>query len=395
MNKIDFNEALAQQGLTRETYEQCLSDITDKMNGLNDMDWSEIQAKYNLFMSVDTLRKACGTNIFGSYFVAEYLKGTPSTEVENIRKEKQKLSDERAALNKKLRETARSEVNLQHLENMIRENGRTSLPSVRNVYTTGDNDMLICLSDFHLGIDARNYFGAYDSNIAERRLRDYVDKIVALHKQYNSDTAYVCILGDLLSGNIHLTTQLENRENVVEQIQKVSELIAAFVYELSKEFNQVIVNSVAGNHSRIGKKDDVLRGERLDELIPWYVKTKLEHLNHVVFVDKSDNYDDTIGRFDIRGREFLLVHGDYDSFSEAGLSKLSMMIGHFPYAVVFGHLHHCSYDDIANIKLIRSGSFSGSVDDYSISKRLCGDASQMVAIVNNYGLCGLFPMILE
>lgn len=121
-----------------------------------------------------------------------------------------------------------------------------------------------------------------------------------------SENAYVLLLGDLLNGEIHFTTQLENRENVTEQVQKTAELISAFVYELSKHFKCVYVNGVAGNHSRISFKDQVLRGNRLDNLIPWYMKAKLSHLDNVVFID-DNNYDATIGRCTVRGKEYILI----------------------------------------------------------------------------------------
>ena len=59
---------LQEQNLTEEQYENCLSDIADKVNGVSDLDWSEIIAKYNLNMASDTLRKASQT-IFGGAFV--------------------------------------------------------------------------------------------------------------------------------------------------------------------------------------------------------------------------------------------------------------------------------------------------------------------------------------
>ncbi len=59
-------------GLNKQEYESCLQDIRGKLNGLNDMDWSEIVEKYHLSIHSDTLRKVSKT-IFGGVFVAEYL----------------------------------------------------------------------------------------------------------------------------------------------------------------------------------------------------------------------------------------------------------------------------------------------------------------------------------
>jgi predicted phosphodiesterase len=401
----DLIEKIQEYGLTPEQYEECLSDAYKKANHLLDIEWQEIIDKYGLDIHYDTLRKATQT-IFGGAFVSEYFKSKQVSntndkylseiraEKQEIRKEKQKLFDERTALNKTLRETARVEEDLSKLETLIKENGQTVFPNMNNDCYASDNDLVIALSDFHLGVNTDNYFGTYNSDVAGERLQKYLEKIIKIQRLHESENAYVVLLGDMLNGEIHFTTQLENRENVTEQVQKSAELISAFVYELSKHFNTVFVNGVAGNHSRTSFKDQVLRGNRLDNLIPWYMKAKLSHIENIIFID-DNNYDSTIGVCDIRGNKYLLVHGDFDSYSEKGVSKLVMMLGFMPTAIFYGHLHRCSYDDISGVKIIRSGSFSGTSDDYTISKRLCGAPSQMVCVVNENGVDSCYPVDLR
>lgn len=401
----DLIEKIREYGLTPEQYELCLSDAYQKANHTIDLEWQEIIDKYGLDIHYDTLRKATQT-IFGGAFVSEYFKSKQAeksddsyldeirAEKQEIRKEKQRLFDERTALNKTLRENARIEEDLSKLEVLIKNNGAVTLPKVENIIDESDNDLFIALSDFHLGIKTDNYFGSYDSDIAAQRLSQYLDKIIKIKELHNSENAYILLLGDLLNGEIHFTTQLENRENVTEQVQKTAELISAFVYELSKHFKCVYVNGVAGNHSRTSFKDQVLRGNRLDNLIPWYMKAKLSHIDNIRFID-DQNYDATIGCCTVRGKEYLMVHGDFDSFSEKGVSKLVMMLGFKPTAIFYGHLHRCSFDDIAGVKIIRSGSFSGTSDDYTISKRLSGQPSQMVCVVDSNGINACYPVQLD
>lgn len=401
----DLIEKIREYGLTPEQYELCLSDAYQKANHTIDLEWQEIIDKYGLDIHYDTLRKATQT-IFGGAFVSEYFKSKQAeknddsyldeirAEKQEIRKEKQRLFDERTALNKTLRENARIEEDLSKLEVLIKNNGAVTLPKVENIIDESDNDLFIALSDFHLGIKTDNYFGSYDSDIAAQRLSQYLNKIIKIKELHNSENAYILLLGDLLNGEIHFTTQLENRENVTEQVQKTAELISAFVYELSKHFKCVYVNGVAGNHSRTSFKDQVLRGNRLDNLIPWYMKAKLSHIDNIKFID-DQNYDVTIGCCTVRGKEYLMVHGDFDSFSEKGVSKLVMMLGFKPTAIFYGHLHRCSFDDIAGVKIIRSGSFSGTSDDYTISKRLSGQPSQMVCVVDSNGINACYPVQLD
>lgn len=310
-------------------------------------------------------------------------------------KERQKLSDERSALRKKLRDRARLEEDLNILKKAI-EHNNIVFPKYNPVVIDGDTDMIICVSDVHLGISCDNHFGKYNSEIAKEYFVNYLQEIERIQKTHNAKSAYVLMLGDLVSGSIHFTTQLENRENVIQQAQTVAELLSSFVYELGKRFTIVKVVGVAGNHSRLSYKDQVLRNERLDNIIPWYMKAKLERYENIQFADDwIEQYDDTIARVFIRNKEYIAVHGDFDSFSESGVSKLVMMIGHKPTAVFYGHLHHCSYDDISDVKIIRSGSFCGICDDFTVSKRLNGKPMQMVCIVNDDGVEALYPVVLK
>jgi predicted phosphodiesterase len=401
----DLESKIREYGLTPEQYESCLSDAYQKANHLIDLDWQEIIDKYGLDIHYDTLRKATQT-IFGGAFVSEYFKSKQASqgndtylaqlraEKQEIRIEKQRLFDERTALYKTLRENARTKEDLEKLERLIKENGKIIFSNIQKDSSPSDNDLIISLSDFHLGIDTDNYFGKYNSDVAAERLQHYLNKIIKIRDLHKSENAYVCLLGDILNGEIHFTTQLENRENVTEQVQKSAELISAFVYELSKHFGNVYVNGVAGNHSRTSFKDQVLRGNRLDNLIPWYMKAKLEHIVNIHFIDNY-NYDSTIGRCTIRGNEYILVHGDFDSYSEKGVSRLVLMLGFKPTAILYGHLHRCSYDDIAGVKIIRSGSFCGTSDDYTVSKRLSGLPSQMVCVADTNGVFACYPVELK
>jgi predicted phosphodiesterase len=151
---------------------------------------------------------------------------------------------------------------------------------------------------------------------------------------------------------------------------------------------------MSSNHCRLGKKDEVLRDERLDSIVLWYAKAKLQNIDNILF-EEEENIDSTIAKNTIRGKVYYSVHGDYDSFSESGVSKLVMMTGEIPSVVFYGHMHHNSFDDINNIKIIRSGSFAGTGDDYTVSKRISGKPSQMMCVVDNTGVIALLPVTLK
>ena len=323
-------------------------------------------------------------SIKDKYFNNEQLKQMEQKKQEII-KERYRLNDERTAYNRALRNDARLDARLDMLEQKITEFGRISFPDVNNIHTgVNDNDLLVLLSDLHIGQTFKSFNGEYNTKIAQTRMGQYLKKIIEIGKKYNSDKCYVSLQGDLISNSIHKSIAITNQENVIQQIKFASELITAFIYELSHAFNRVIVTSVSGNHSRLDKKEDALKDERLDDLVIWYMDAALKNVNNVDII--TNNPDTTFAVMDIRGKKYINVHGDYDAFSKNGVASLSMMLGFFPYAITFGHLHTCAMSDESGIKIIRGGSLAGSGDDYTIEKRLTGKASQMVCVCTDKGI---------
>ena len=323
-------------------------------------------------------------SIKDKYFDNEQLNKMEQKKQEII-KERFRLNDERTAYNRALRNDARLETRLDILEQKITDFGKINFPdSNYSDNNVADNDLLVLLSDLHIGQTFKSFNGEYNTKIDQTRMGQYVNKIIEIGKKNNSDKCYVSLQGDLISNSIHKSIAITNQENVIQQIKFASELITAFIYELSHHFNRVIVTSVSGNHSRLDKKEDALKDERLDDLVIWYMDAALNDVKNIDII--TNNPDTTFAVMDIRGKKYINVHGDYDVFSKNGVASLSMMLGYFPYAITFGHLHTCAMSDEGGIKIIRGGSLAGSGDDYTIEKRLTGKASQMVCVCTDKGI---------
>ena len=402
MKYDNFFEMLDDVGLTIDEYENMLEECHQMAEGIIPRDWQSIIDKYHLPWQPDSVRRAFTSPFLGGSAVYDYCLHKKEKDqiispdvfkLYEIKKEKQKLQDVRTAINKRARETARLEEDLKFLRKCIQEVSHYPNYKIREIAQKKET-LIICLSDIHFGLDVENGFGKYNENIVEQYLNNYLNKIKEIKDNHNIDICYLLLLGDLISGNIHPTVQLQNRENAITQSQKIAELLSSFVYELGKMFGEVYINGVAGNHSRIGFKDDVLRNERLDNIVPWYMKAKLSNFENIKFIDDK-NYDDTIGQFQVQGNYYWAVHGDFDKLNENGISKLVMMFGYKPSGLFMGHLHRCEYTEVAVIPLIRSGSFCGAVDDYTIKKRISGIPSQMVTIVNDDGVKCCYPINLE
>lgn len=310
-----------------------------------------------------------------------------------LERKKIQFRDERNAWQKQNYIDARVEQKLDLLEEELISQGKINFDIHDNVNIMSDNDILIILSDFHIGQCFRSAWGEYNSDIAQKRLNQLLNEIISIQKLHNSEKCYVSLQGDMLSGNIHKTIQVTNRENVIEQIKIASELISSFCYELTKHFGNVFLSSVVGNHSRMDKKDEALHDERLDDIITWGVELSLKHIDNFHVLKR--NLDNGIADMDIRGKTYIAVHGDFDGYNKTGVSNLCMHLGFIPYAITYGHLHTCAVDETNGVKMIRGGSLAGSGDSYTIEKRLSGKPSQMVCVCNKYGIVCCYPIELD
>ena len=258
--------------------------------------------------------------------------------------EKVKFRDERNAWSKQNYIGGRAVDKLDKLESELLSQGKVNFDSHDTQTYESDNDLLVILSDLHIGQCFSSTFGEYNSDIAEERLSKYLCEIVKIKDLHGSQNCFVSLQGDMISNSIHKALAITNRENVIEQVKRASELISSFCYELTKHFNRVFLSSVVGNHSRIDRKEDALHDERLDSLIEWNVGLSLKHIDNFVVLNRK--IDNGIVDIPIRGKTYISVHGDYDGFSKQGVANLVLMIGFLPYAILYGHLHTCAVDDL-------------------------------------------------
>lgn len=300
-----------------------------------------------------------------------------------LQKERQRFFDQRAAFNKVVRERAREEELNEILTRTI-ENGKLpSLNYIPNDVTNSDNDLLVSLNDIHYGAVVDNYWCKYNSDIFVNMLTEYLGRILDIAKIHKSENCIVWMNGDAISGNIHHSIAVSNKENLIEQVTGVSELIAGFLAALSPYFAHVKFVSVAGNHSRLDVKDRAIRQERLDDLVEWYLKARMQSFKNVE-IGCCEKIDCSMYVVDIRGKAYLGIHGDLDS-SPAYIQSLQQMAGRPIYAVLLGHMHHNALNVVQGIRTVMAGSFQG-MDDYCVAKRIFGRPEQLVCVCDENGI---------
>lgn len=301
-----------------------------------------------------------------------------------LQKERYKLSDQRIAFNKLVRNKARQEEINEIIEKCISDGNLPKLETPKpDNKKYNKKSMLVSLNDLHYGQDIINFWNVYNSEVCQQRIAEYLDKIIEIQAEQNAEECVVWANGDLISGNIHNEISITNKENVIEQLTQVSELIASFLACLSNYFNKVRFVSVAGNHSRLGKKEDSLKDERLDDIVEWYLKARLQNISKIKF-DEYKKIDTTMYVVKVQGLNYVGVHGDYD-YSDTSIRNLVSMVEEPVYAILSGHLHHNKIDTVQGIKTIMGGSMIG-MDSYCIQKRIIGVPEQLVCICTQDGL---------
>ena len=361
---------------------------------LGDVDYTELsELAYGQSYSSDVARRM----FYGSKRTLELISAEEASKIDDVnilseldekmielRKERQKFYDQRNAFNKIVRERSRQEELNEIIIDAIHNGELPRLNYERNIIEPSSNDLLVSLNDLHYGAVHSNYWNEYNSDIAKDMMANYLDRIINIADTHNSENCIVWENGDAISGAIHRSIQITNKENVIEQVMGASELIAEFIAELSKHFRTVKFVSVSGNHSRIDpNKDNALVDERLDDLIEWYIAARLQNIENVK-IGAGEKIDSTMYLIDIRGKNYCGIHGDFDG-SASKVQSLQTMVGRPVYAVLSGHMHHNKVDEVQGVKTVMAGSFLG-MDDYCVQKRIYGKPEQMVCVCDENGI---------
>ena len=377
-----------------------------KDSGLLDLDWKEIADIINKAWRQDVseykseaayrkcyqyAKKFYEAGVFKQYFDEDaYIKELRDAKFE-LRKEKQKMFDERTELNRKLREQARDESFLDILVDKIATVTPLELNYMNKEIIESDNDIICHITDIHAGIDIDNWYNQFNTEILKQRLINYIDQLFLIQKRHHSENCYV-IIGEIISGLIHETIRIENNENVIQQFITVSSLLSDVLSEMSKHFNNVYVYITPGNHSRVtANKDASLRGENFDILLPYYLKARLQNYNNVFIEDNMKDCDVAI--FKVRGKKVYGVHGDKDDVSSV-VQKFTMVFGEKPDFVFMGHRHVNALTTIYDTKVIQSGCVSGS-DNYCLDKRLKNRPEQTISVIDENGLVCLYDVKVD
>ena len=381
-------------------YEYCFRLSWEKSKNQLDIDWQEIVDLCGLDWSADHCRKT----MIGAIRHQEYINTKTREQLTNeqytkllekeleLRKEKVKLTDLKTQVNKQIRELARKESLSELLEDKLKQLDMQP-KMINDSYkqrVTSNRDMVCLISDIHYGIKTTNAISPYDSDVCKQKMDYLINKTIAFSLENDVDKLYLMILGDEISGLIHNTTRLEQREDVVSQVIEVSELLYESIIKLAKNLPFVVVGLAQGNHSRVmADKKDSLEQENFTRLIKEFLKLRLANISNVLLLENK--FDESIIELNIRGYNVIGLHGQNDRLNN--LSRLIEMFDKKIDYICLGHYHQSKEFENNKTEVIVNGCFSG--DDYSKRLRLYNKPIQKLLLFDDTGKIATYNINLD
>lgn len=371
-------------------YEYCFRLSYAKVREGLDIDWQEIVNLCNLNWSADHCRKT----MIGAIRHQDYIDSKTKEQLESeqyekliqkeleLKKEKVKVQDLKTQVNKQIRELARKENLGEILEEKLDKLPNQMINMNYINHTPSKKQGIAMISDVHYGMVVDNFLNKYNPDIAKERMDYLTDKIIEYSNLNNLDVMNVCLLGDMISGEQYLSVRLENRENLINQIINVSELLSEAIYKIALNVPFVTISIVDGNHERVYNKKENLNKDNYTELIRKFLELKLKDIPNITFTENI--YDNNIISFECCGNTVVGLHGDKCKKDKVSYEMYNMLNKKID-IILMGHFHHISQDICYETIVYRNGSFIGT-DEYARNLNLNTYPTQKLLIVSELGV---------
>lgn len=371
-------------------YEYCFRLSYAKVREGLDIDWQEIVNLCNLNWSADHCRKT----MIGAIRHQDYIDSKTKEQLESeqyekliqkeleLKKEKVKVQDLKTQVNKQIRELARKENLGEILEEKLDKLPNQMINMDYINHTPSKKQGIAMISDVHYGMVVDNFLNKYNPDIAKERMDYLTDKIIEYSKLNNLDVMNICLLGDMISGEQYLSVRLENRENLINQIINVSELLSEAIYKIALNVPFVTISIADGNHERVYNKKENLNKDNYTELIRKFLELKLKDVSNITFTENI--YDNNIISFECCGNTVVGLHGDKCKKDKVSYEMYNMLNKKID-IILMGHFHQISQDICYETIVYRNGSFIGT-DEYARNLNLNTYPTQKLLIVSELGV---------
>ena len=315
----------------------------------------------------------------------------------NLKKERQKLFDQRREYNKLVRQEARAE----YIEGKLVEaaDGLAEVVPFINVKYNNDysdNEVVVFFSDWHYGMTTDNIFNKYNIEICKQRVNKFVDKCIDVINLHKANKLHVALLGDLAHGSIHVTARIEAEETTSNQLMQVSELVAEAINKMSHYVDSTMIYSTYGNHLRtIQNKNESIHADNIEKIVPWWLKQRFKDRDDICVVD-SEFYEFIY--MNVCGYNICCTHGDLDNIRDFGVTMNTIFTRLYGSAIdytVSADKHHIEQLDRLGIDGAIVPALCGT-DGYANDKRLYSNPAQTIMVFNpEYGKDAVYNVRLN
>lgn len=353
------------------------------------LSWTQIRDLLMLDCTTDHIRHhAYGALGYESFIqeAAAYQENNIDTDAEAAelaaKREKIRMQDQKRELNKLLREWARAE----HIDEEVKKAAQAAakikpLQAAKPIQFSGGREAILILSDWHYGQKSANCCNTFNDAVFRQRIETLLSRTKEYCKRHEVQRLHVFALGDLVNGLIHVTTRINNTEDVIKQTMTVAEVLSDMLNNFSKTM-KVDAYFSRGNHDRVSaNKKESIAAESFFDVLPWYVRARIGDDQNIEI--HNNTVDEEIVTAQIAGCNVFAVHGHKDRPGKA-VQNLSLMLRQFPDLVLLGHFHAAAEQDVQGADVVVNGSLCGT-DDYAMQLRRTSKPAQKLLIMGDGG----------
>lgn len=240
-----------------------------------------------------------------------------------------------------------------------------------------ETEAVLLFSDLHIGMEIDNFYNKYNIEIAKQRVARLVDETINKCRQLGVSKLNVLNLGDLIQGDIHVSSRLLQEVDAVQQTIVAAEVTATMLTELAEAIPVVTYRSCLDNHSRIlPNLKENLDEESFALLIDWYLKERLKG-TPVAFTE--DNLDHHIGKFTLMNGDIMVFAHGHEVDVNSSVQKYTAATRSYIKYVALGHWHSTKMKTFLNSKVFINGSLCG-LDAYAEKRGLFGEPEQTLLV---------------
>ena len=326
----------------------------------------------------DTIRK--GSKLFYEYLNAGWIKNPneqPSdvtsdvvlNQMRDLQKERYKLQTEKLEVNRWLRENARDELIVEHIEKAVRQLSPLVIPG-RIEAKIDDRAGILIFGDEHFGTEFSisglqgEVINAYSPEIFMERMWDLLNQTLTIAEREGLSEIKVFSMGDFSDGILRVKQLMQLRYGVVEGTVVYADFLANWLNELSRRI-RVEFQMTNGNHTELrmlSQPKGTFTRENMGLVVAAMLRTRLADNPNFTFTENPTGYIfSNVLDFNILG-----IHGEVKSMEQAIKDFSNTYRVQVDYLVA-GHKHHAYSETVGiNREVICVPSIIG-VDDYSIS----------------------------